>query len=310
MSRWKNQTAEELSIIVNRMRQLVLQGRVIYSDSTSMPYILKGSGEAQTGHIWFVGGDAQRSYKLYFFSENERGEHPGKFLKGFDQFLLTDGTNKYTQVLKNEKQGRAGATSAKCWAHAYRMFEDAKHAEEKLADYAIGVIKSLFRIERFALTLPEDDCVAIRRKYSRPILDNFKIWLEEQKTAAPTSLADAVDYTLNHWIALSQFVDHGFLKIHNNDSENALRAVVLGRGNWLFAGSADGAENSAVLMSLVQTCLGLGINPEEYLTEVLTRLLGNPTSETQIDQFLPDKWKALREATKATIEIQTTSITA
>jgi len=294
MSRWLKQSADELTIIYDRMRALILESRVIYSDGTSMPYILKGSGEAQKGCIWFFGGDAQHPYKLYLFSENEKGEHPWKFLKGYKRFLLTDGTNKYNKVLENEEETRDGAISAKCWAHAYRMFEDAKNAEEELADYAIGIIKSLFRIERFALTLSEDECVEIRRRLSKPILDKFKIWLDEQKeTAAPTSLADAVKYTLNHWKALVQFIDHGFLKIHNNDSENALRPVVLGRNNWTFAGSAAGGQTSAVLTSLVQTCLSLDINPEEYLTDVLTRLPGTATSA--IDQFLPDRWKSLRD---------------
>ena len=294
MSRWLKQAADELTVIYDRMRVLILQGRFIYSDGTGMPYILKGSGQTQHGCIWFFGGDVQHPYKLYLFSENESGDHPWKFLKGFKGFLLTDGTNKYNQVLESEEETRAGAISAKCWAHVYRMYEDAKRAKEKLADYAMGVSKSLFRIERFALTLSEKECVAVRRQYSKPILDRFKIWLDEQKdTGAPTSLADAVKYTLNHWTALMQFVDNAFLKIHNNDSENALRPVVIGRNNWMFAGSAAGGKASAVLTSLVQTCLSLGINPEEYLTDVLIRLPGTP--HTKIDHLLPDQWKALRD---------------
>jgi len=90
-----------------------------------------------------------------------------------------------------------------------------------------------------------------------------------------------------------QFVDNGFLKIHNNDSENALRTVVIGRNNWMFAGSASGGQASAVLTSLVQTCLSLGINPQEYLTDVLIRLPG--TAHNKIDHLLPDQWKALRD---------------
>jgi len=297
MSRWAKQAADELTVIYDRMRVLILQGRFIYADGTGMPFILKGSGKTQRGCIWFFGGDTQHPYKLYLFSEAETQEHPWKFLKGFKGFLLTDGTNKYNLVLESEEETRDGAISAKCWAHVYRMYEDAKRAEEKLADYAMGVIKSLFRIERFALTLCEKECVEIRGKYSKPILDRFKIWLDEQKdSGAPTSLTDAVKYTLNHGTALVQFVDNGFLKIHNNDSENALRPVVIGRNNWMFAGSASGGQASAVLTSLVQTCLALGINPEEYLTDVLIRLPGTP--HTKIDHLLPDQWKALRDQAK------------
>jgi len=309
LSRWKNQAAQELAIVVKRMRELVLKGKVVYSDGTSMPYLLKGSGEAQRGCIWYVGGDAPYPYRTFVFSEDETNKHPATFLKDFTGFLLTDSTNKYNPVLKNIKEGRDGATSANCWAHVYRKFEDAKNAEEKLADYAIGVIKSLFRIERFAQTQSENERVKIRNQFSLRLIERFKGWLDEQaEIAAPTALADAVKYTLNNWIALTQFVDHGFLKIHNNDSENALRAVVKGRINWLFAGSTTGAENSAIVMSLVQTCIGLGINPEEYLTDVLARLPATPIS--QIDQFLPDRWQASRAKSPSSAAAPLQSISA
>jgi transposase len=84
--------------------------------------------------------------------------------------------------------------------------------------------------------------------------------------------------------------------MHNNDCENGLRAVVLGRRNWLFMGSADGGRTAAILMTFVQTCRRLNIDSFEYLKDVLTRLPSTPT--TEIDQFLPDRWKAAREATQ------------
>jgi transposase len=296
LSRWQMQSADELQIIVDRMHELILESRVIESDETNLPFIRKGAGRTITGKLSIYRGDETRPYNLYNFTENGKAENHTKFLEGFKGHLLTDGTAVFNGVLAN------GAISANCWAHVERYFEDAKQAEEELADYALGIIKSIFKIESLVMTLPESERVALRQQHTKPLLDEFKIWLDAQsKIAAPTSLADAIAYTLNRWTALTQFLDQGFLKAHNNDSENGLRPAVLGRKNWLFAGSVRGGKATATLMSLVQTCLRLGIEPFEYLTDVLTRLPSTPTSS--IDQFLPDQWKLLRaQPTKASTE--------
>ncbi len=145
------------------------------------------------------------------------------------------------------------------------------------------------------MALPENERVPLRQRLTKPLVDDFKRWLDEQQlSAAPTHFKDAVQYALNHWPALCHFLEHGFLKAHNNDCENALRPIVLGLNKWLFMGSADGGQTAAILMSFIQTCRRLKIDSFEYLTDVLTRLPGTPIS--QIDQFLPDRWKAARKA--------------
>jgi transposase len=297
MSRWLKHEADELYILYKRMQELILQCRVIESDETTMPFIRKGAGKTIKGKIGIYRGDKIAPYNIYNFTQDGTAENHKKFLPGYLGFLLTDGTAVYNEVLANIKENRIGATAANCWAHVYRYFEDAKKAEEKLADYALGVIKSMFKIDSLAVTLPEADCVALRQRLTKPILDDFKRWLDQQQlSATPTSFADAIQYTRNHWGALCQFINHGFLKMHNNDCENGLRSVVLGRRNWLFMGSADGGQTAAILMTFVQTCRRLNIDCFEYLKDVLTRLPSTPTSE--IDQFLPDRWKAAREASQ------------
>jgi transposase len=294
MSRWLKCTADELRILYDRMKQLILQCEVIESDETTMPFIRKGAGKTIKGKISLYRGDKYAPYNLYNFTEDGKGDNHTRFLPAYKGFLLTDGTAVYNGVLGNLDEQTEGATSANCWAHVYRYFEDAKKAEENLADYAIGVIKSIFKIEDFVMTLPEDDRVVLRQRMTKPLMDNFKRWLDQQSlSAAPTAFKDAVQYTRNRWPALCHFLNHGFLKIHNNDCENALRPVVLGRGNWLFMGSADGGQTAAILMTFIQTCRRLKIDSFEYLTDVLKRLPG--TSISEIDQFLPDRWKAARE---------------
>jgi transposase len=232
LSRWLKQCADELTILYDLMRSRALMGRIIFNDETGMPFILKGNGKVAGGSIWIFGGDDEHPYNIYKFAKHGCGTTIEEFLSGFFGVVLTDGTSKLDEFFKTKDKDGKSATSARCWAHVYRYFEDARHAEEKEADHALGVIKSLFLIDSLALTLPEDECVALRQKLSKPLLDKFKIWLDEQKlSAAPTSLLKAVKYTIGLWPGLLEFLNHGFIKLHNNDSENALRSVVLGRRN-------------------------------------------------------------------------------
>jgi transposase len=295
MSRWLKQSADALHVLYERMKQLILQCEVIESDETTMPFIRKGAGKVIRGKIAVYRGDKHAPYNLYNFTENGKAENHTRVLFGYTGFLLSDGTSVYNGVLADPDEQRDGATAVNCLAHVYRYFEDAKKAEEHMADYALGIIKSIFKIEDLVMTRPEQDRVAIRQRMTKPLMDNFKCWLDQQElSAAPTAFKDAIQYTLNRWPALCQFLNHGFLKAHNNDCENALRSVVLGRGNWLFMGSADGGQTAAILMTFIQTCRRLKIDSFEYLNDVLTRLPNTPLSE--INQFLPDRWKTARQA--------------
>lgn len=122
--------------------------------------------------------------------------------------------------------------------------------------------------------------------------DFGRAWLEtEQGKVLPKSpMGEAMGYCLGNWPALLEYVNDGILAIDNNAAENALRPIVLGRKNWLFAGSDNGGRTGAVLASLVASCKRHGVDPFAYLKDVLTRIAATPVS--QLDQFLPDRWKA------------------
>ena len=160
----------------------------------------------------------------------------------------------------------------------------------------MGIIKSLFDIERVAATLSEAERKDLRQRLAKPKLDLLKEWLDEMRFAEPpkTKLADAITYTLNRWPALLVYLDHPFVEISNNASERSVKPMVLSRRNWLFAGSEEGGRTAATIMSIIETCKRLRINPFEYLKDVLTRFPSAKTS--QIDDFLPDRWLALRQS--------------
>jgi transposase len=142
---------------------------------------------------------------------------------------------------------------------------------------------------------------------TKPLMDGFKIWLEEQQPLHPpkSPLSTAITYALNQWEPLTRFLDDPGLPPDNNESERRLRLIALGRKNYLFAGHDDGAENLATLMSLVVTCEAHGINPETYLADVLLRIQDHPAS--QIDQLLPPMWKNAKEEEAAALAAATLS---
>lgn len=289
MCRWLQEGADMARIIVARMIKLLPQCRVIQGDETHMKLIKKGKGKCHKAHVWQVRGDDSCPYTIYHFTETGEAEHISQLLEGFTGIFQTDGASVFNGVIDN------GATRANCVAHAYRKFEDARASNKELADQAIVIFKSLYDVERAIDGHSEEDRKDIRQRLSKPKLARLKEWLDEQAPLAlpKSALAEAIDYCLNRWEALCLFVEHGNMSIDNNIVEAGMKPVALGRGNWLFAGSIEGGQTAAIYMTLIQTCHRLGIDPFEYLKDVFTRLPSTPISE--IDQFLPDRWKAANQ---------------
>ncbi|MBK9142735.1 MAG: transposase [Candidatus Melainabacteria bacterium] len=175
--------------------------------------------------------------------------------------------------------------------------EAARDEDQERVDYALAIIKCLFDIEDKAREATDEDRRNLRQELAIPKLDLLKSWLDARKREVDflpaSNFGKAVGYCLNNWDALCLYASTGFVAAHNNNSENGLRSAVLGKKNWLFAGSVDGGRSAAIWMSIIQTCHRIGIDPMEYAEDLLNRLPATPTS--QIDQFLPDRWKAARQ---------------
>jgi transposase len=290
MCRWLKGVAAVLAPIAKRMNQLILKSRVVQSDASTLPVIKKSLGKTHRGYVWVYRGDTLYPYVLYDYSDTEHSIYPERILNGYTGILQTDGTNKYNDIIKN------GATAANCWAHVHCYFEDAWKVDPVAAELPMGIIKSLFDIERVAITLPDDERTDLRQRLAAPKIALLKDWLDKRKLIEPptTKLADAIKYTLNRWPALLVYLDHPFVEISNNASERSVKPFVISRKNWLFAGSDEGGHTAATIMSIIETCKRLRINPFEYIKDVLTRFPSAKTS--QIDDFLPDRWLALRQS--------------
>ena len=156
-----------------------------------------------------------------------------------------------------------------------------------VAQEALERIAALYAIEREIRGRPPDERRAIRQTRARPLLESFRQWLESclTKLSQKSDTTAAVKYALGRWEALTRYAEDGGLEIDNNAAERALRAVALGRKNYLFAGSDRGGERAATLYSLIGTAKLNGLDPESYLRDVLSRLPDHPIS--RIEELLP-----------------------
>jgi hypothetical protein len=174
-----------------------------------------------------------------------------------------------------------------------RKFFDACESDQVRAGAAMTIIAVLYGIERITAGQTPEKVRELRQKHSFPVLESLKEWLEsEKKQVLPESaIGKAIAYALNHWAALTRYTENGFLDIDNTEAERQLRRVAIGRNNWTFAGSDAGGRRAAILYSLVATCERHGVDPFEYLRDVLPRLATHPASRTA--ELLPPNWKPL-----------------
>jgi transposase len=288
---WVMQSAFLLEPIVGLMKiDALLPGIRIFTDDTPVPVLAKG--KTHTGRLWtYVGGGFEHPIcVIYDYTPSRSQTAPQKFLKGYRGYLQADAYPGYDIIYKSGEIIEVG-----CWAHARRKYEEITKAakEPGLADVAIDFIGKLYDVERQAKHLTPPQRKYYRRRYSKPILKRFHRWLKRyQKETLPKSpIGKAIAYTLNHWRAFNNYCRDGVLNIDNNTAERAIKPLVLGRKNWLFAGSPDGAKKAAILYSLIETCKINGINPFTYLKDVLTRL---PTTLIKdLNQLLPYNWKPI-----------------
>jgi len=224
---------------------------------------------------------------VYDFCEGRGGKYPHAFLKDWTGTLVVDAYGGYDATMS-----LAGRVTANCLAHARRKFDELVKANASpVAAQAIQRIAWLYRIESDARGLSCEQRLQMRQERSLPLWQELHAWLRLERTRVPdgSAIAKAIDYSLNHWQALSAFLQDGAVPIDNNHIENQMRPWGLGRKNWLFIGSQLAGERAAVVMSLLQSAKLHGHDPFAYLKDVLTRL---PTQlNRRIEELLPHAWQ-------------------
>ena len=212
---------------------------------------------------------------VYSYAPGRGGDHAAALLQGYTGVLQTDGYAAYLN-LADPKRAGGPATLAFCWAHWRRQWFDlAKSPPAPIATEALKRIAELYQIEAEIRGKSADERRAVRQRKTKPLAEALKTWLEKTlaQVAGGSSMANAIRYGLNHWDGLVRFLDDGRIEIDSNTVERSMRPIALSRKNALFAGSDEGAENWAMLASLIETCKLHSVNPQAYLTDVLTKIV-------------------------------------
>lgn len=271
----------------------------LFGDETPVTVKLGGKGYVETRFWAFLGeaGCAFYHTPTRAFTEVE------PLIKGFQGTLQCDGYTVYEKISKEFPE----VVLAGCWAHVRRKFVEAENGgNADLASEALRYIRALYRVERWCREkeLKPPKVVRLRRRHSRKIVRLFHSWLKARASdpgLLPKSLfMAAVSYTMKRWDALTRYIDDPKVAIDSNAVEREFRPVALGRKNWLFCASEEGAESSAILYSLIASCRLAGVDPWDYLIDVLERISVHPAS--QVHELFPSNWKRLveREAPQKT----------
>jgi transposase len=286
---WVGGASRTLRPLVDALKKYVLSSEKLHGDDVPVPVLEPGNGKTKTGRLWTYvrddrpAGSEAASAVWFAYSPDRKGEHPAGHLKNYQGILQADGYAGFNRLYE-----KGGVQEAGCWAHVRRKFHDLFQAHRSpVAKEALERIGQLYGIEKEIRGRSPAERREVRQARSRPLLDSLQVWLKAtvSKMSRKSDVALAIQYALGRWNALMLFCADGRVEMDNNAAERALRAVALGRKNYLFAGSDSSGERAAAIYSLIGSAKLNGIDPEAYLTAVLRHIADHPIN--RIEELLP-----------------------
>ena len=292
MCSWAMRAAAACQPLLNLLSDEIRAGGAINIDETTLQVLREpGRDPTSTSYMWvFRRGDPDREVLIYQYDESRGSRVPREFLRDYRGYVQTDGYKGYDFL-----DTRTGIRHIGCWAHARRKFMDVikargKKAKTGSADVAVNYIKKLYQLERASQkrSLSPTEIYELRQEQAKPILEEFKDWLEQKQVQTPPKglLGKAVSYTLHQWHRLIGYLEDGQLDPDNNKTENCIRPFVVGRRNWLFSGTPEGAEASALLYSLIETAKANRLEPYAYLRYIF-EIIPRASSLADYEALLP-----------------------
>lgn len=295
LAAWVGGATQLLTPLVDALGAYVRAGIKVHADDTPVPVLDPGRGKTKTGRLWtYVRDDRPAASRdppavWYRYSPDRAGAHPQAHLRGYRGILQADAYSGFAPLYDNGQ-----VVEAACWAHARRKFYDLYSSNKSpLAGDALQRIGALYAVERDIRGEQPSVRARVRQERTVPLLAELHGWLAAtlQSVSAKSDLAGAIKYALVRWPALTRYCADGCIEIDNNTAERAIRPVVLGRRNYLFAGSDAGGERAAAMYSLLGSALLNERDPYRYLRHVLERIAEHPIQ--RIAELLP--WRVTLE---------------
>ena len=284
MSDWIIKSAKLFEPLVTRLKQELRQQPVIHADETPVQVVKSDKAKS---YMWLycTGTDSPNpdspipNIVLYDYHDSRAAACVVNYLEGYSGYLQVDGYQAYEQTK---------TTLVGCWAHARRKFIEAKKVQAKnktgKADMALSYIQKLYGIESKHKDKTVEEKYQARQQLAKPVLDKLHAWLTKQNVLPKTKLGEAIIYLNNQWPKLVRYLEDGRLSIDNNRAERAIKPFVIGRKNWLFSQTDNGANASAALYSIIETAKANGIIPFDYVMKCLGELC---QPEPNIESLLP-----------------------
>ena len=295
LGNWVGRACFHLLPIIRHMQAHLRRADRIFVDETRAPVLDPGRKTTKSGYFWAVVSDDRGHggvgppIVLFHYAPGRGKEHPLNFLAGYrGLFLQCDAYQAYNAMTEIAREGGPWRL-VYCWTHVRRRFVKRFESDRSpIAEEMLRQIALLYQVEKTVRGTNAAARLAARREHAAPIVAALKPWLEMQLSRIPqkSQLAEDIRYTLAHWPGLIRFLDDGTLELDTNPVENQIRPIALTRKNALFAGNEVGAENWAMLASLVATCKMSGVNPVDYIADTLRAILdGHPKSA--IEDLMP-----------------------
>jgi len=294
---WVGKAAFELKPVYDCLLASLKQSSKLFMDETTAPVLDPGRGKTKTGYFWALARDdrpwlGQAPPGVAFtYAPGRGGKHADDILQGFSGILQVDGYAGYNRLLKRTSQE---VQLAYCWAHARRkLYDVAKANAAPIAQEGLKQIAALYRIEAEIKGQSDEERLAARIERTKPKLEIFEKWLtfSRAQVSAKSPTGQALKYIAKYWEGLNLFLTDGRIEIDNNPVERTIRPIALNRKNALFAGHEAGAQNWAILASLIETCKLNAVEPHAYISGILTAIV-NGHKQNDIEALLPWNFKA------------------
>jgi len=298
LSRLYIQTAEALRPLYDELKAIVLANHIVFTDDTSVQMQMKGKGKTHTARMWVYcrGGPGPR-LRIFEFTLDKTKRRPLEFLGDFKGHVHADAAAGYAELFKKESVHECA-----CWMHVRRKFYEAEDAPPELREEILRHIRHIYLYERFIAkktkAMDMDRAAAdaftleLRKQRIAPLIDRIfercNKAIADVEVLPKSNFASAIGYLMNRGAALKTFLQNPHLSPDNGESERALRPLTIGRKNWLFVGNEGGGDATGILLSLVQNCRLLGIDPFTYLADVLHRIKSTPADA--LPDLLPHRW--------------------